>query len=122
MICIGVGNLVTASFCVVMLVFTGYLVDITNIVKFLAWIKWISLFRYASNVITINEFTDLKLCSMNNTNICTIKGEFILDNHKIDYSTTWDLWKNLVALAAITFFFFALTFIQLLRVQAHNRR
>lgn len=105
-----------------MLVFTGYLVDITNVVKFLAWIKWISIFRYSSNLITINEFTDLKLCPVNNTNVCSIKGEFILDNNKIDYLTSWDLWKNLVALAAITFFFFALTFIQLVRVQTRNRR
>ncbi|CAF1088589.1 unnamed protein product [Rotaria sordida] len=117
---IGVANLVAASFCVVMLVFTGYLVDVTNIVKFLAWIKWVSLFRYASNVITINEFTQLNLCLMNNTNICLIKGENILDNHKIDYSTIWDLWKNFVALAAITFFFFILTFIQLLRLSRRS--
>ncbi|CAF4236259.1 unnamed protein product [Rotaria sp. Silwood2] len=119
---IGVANLVAASFCVVMLVFTGYLVDVTNIVKFLSWIKWVSLFRYASNVITINEFTQLKLCSTNNTNNCLIKGEHILDNHKIDYSTTWDLWKNFVALAAITFFFFILTFIQLLRLPGRSHR
>ena len=119
---LGVANLVAASFCVVMLVFTGYLVDITNVVKFLAWIKWISLFRYASNVITINEFTELKLCLKNNTKICLIKGENILDNNKIDYSTTWDLWKNFVALAAITFFFFALTFIQLLRLPTKRHR
>ncbi|CAF1354086.1 unnamed protein product [Rotaria magnacalcarata] len=119
---IGVANLVSASFCVVMLVFTGYLVDLTNVVKFLAWIKWVSLFRYASNVITINEFTHLKLCLMNNASVCLMKGEHILDNHKIDYDTTWDLWKNFVALAAITFFFFALTFIQLVRLPAQNRR
>jgi ATP-binding cassette subfamily G (WHITE) protein 2 len=119
---LGVANLVAASFCVVMLVFTGFLVDVTNIVKFLAWIKWISLFRYASNVITINEFTQLKLCLINNTNICRINGEQILDNYKIDYLTTWDLWKNFVALAAITFFFFALAFIQLARVQTRSHR
>jgi ATP-binding cassette subfamily G (WHITE) protein 2 len=95
-------------------------VDVTNVVQFLAWIKWISLFRYASNVITINEFTKLKLCLMNNTTICSIKGEHILDNYKIDYSTSWDLWKNFVALTAIGLLFFALTFIQLLRVQTRN--
>lgn len=105
-----------------MLVFTGYLVDLTNITKFLAWIKWVSMFRYASNVLTINEFTHLTFCLMNNTSICSIKGEHILDNYNIDYSTTWDLWKNIVALAAMTFFFFALTFIRLLRVQNRNRR
>lgn len=121
-ICLGVANLVSASFCVVMLVFTGYLVDLTNIVKFLSWIKWVSLFRYASNVITINEFTELKLCLTNNTNICLMKGEHILDNNKIDYDTTWDLWKNFVALAAITFFFFGLTYIQLARLPARSRR
>ena len=119
---IGVANLATASLCVIMLVFTGHLVDITNVVKFLAWIKWISIFRYSSNIITINEFTELKLCLMNNTNICTIKGESILDNHKIDYLTKWDLWKNFVALAAITIFFFGLTFIQLIRIQIRKHR
>ena len=99
-----------------MLVFTGYLVDITNIVQFLAWIKWISLFRYASNVITINEFMDLKFCPMNKTSFCEMKGEWILDNHRIDYSTKWDLWKNLVALAGITFFFFYIDFYSIISI------
>lgn len=80
------------------------------------------MFRYASNVITINEFVDLKLCPMNKTNVCEMKGEWILDNHRIDYLTKWDLWKNLVALAGITFFFFTLTFIQLFRLQKRNHR
>jgi hypothetical protein len=43
-------------------------------------------------------------------------------NNKIDYLTTWDLWKNFVALAAITFFFFALAFIRLARVQTRSHR
>ncbi|CAF2413676.1 unnamed protein product [Rotaria sp. Silwood2] len=113
----GLANLVTAAYCVAMLVFTGYLLDVTTTIEFLAWIKWVSIFRYASNAITVNEFTDLKLCQTNNTNICLINGEDILKDQKIDYSTTWDLWANFVALGVMTFVYFALTYVQLLRIQ-----
>ncbi|CAF1382761.1 unnamed protein product [Rotaria sordida] len=110
-------NLITAAYCVTMLVFTGYLLDVTTTIKFLAWIKWVSIFRYASNAITVNEFTDLKLCQTNNTNICLINGEDILKDQKIDYSTTWDLWANFVALGIMIFVYFILTYVQLLRIQ-----
>ena len=43
-------------FCVLTLVFSGFLVDVTSVVKFLSWIKWISIFRYANNILAVNEF------------------------------------------------------------------
>lgn len=100
-----------------MLVFTGYLLDIITTIKSLQWLKWVSVFRYASNAITVNEFTDLKLCQTNNTSICLINGEDILKDQKIDYLTSWDLWSNFVALGVMTFIYFALTYVQLLRIQ-----
>ncbi|CAF0848152.1 unnamed protein product [Rotaria sp. Silwood1] len=113
----GLANLVTAAYCVAMLVFTGYLLDVTTTIKFLAWIKWVSIFRYASNAITINEFTNLKLCQTNDTSICLINGEDILKDQKIDYLTKWDLWANFVALGVMTLIYFALTYVQLLRMR-----
>ena len=100
-----------------MLVFTGYLVDVTTTLPFLRWIQWVSLFRYASDAITLNEFTNLTLCLTNTTDICNILGEDILKDQKIDYATSWDLWKNFLALLIMTLCFFAVTFIQLLRFQ-----
>ncbi|CAF3425450.1 unnamed protein product [Rotaria sp. Silwood1] len=114
---LGLANLVTAAYCVAMLVFTGYLLDVTTTIKFLAWIKWVSIFRYASNAITINEFTNLKLCQTNDTSICLINGEDILKDQKIDYLTKWDLWANFVALGVMTLIYFALTYVQLLRMR-----
>ena len=116
-IILGVANLVAAAFCVVMLVFTGYLVDVATALPFLRWIQWMSLFRYASDALSYNEFTNLTLCSNNMTKTCHIKGETILKDQKIDHATSWDLNRNFVALTVMTLGCFALTFVQLLRFQ-----
>ncbi|CAF1995870.1 unnamed protein product [Rotaria magnacalcarata] len=41
---------------VIMMVFSGFLVELESVFKFLRWIKWFSAFRYAYNVLIINEF------------------------------------------------------------------
>jgi len=101
-----------------MMVFGGFLVELSSVVQFLAWIKWVSFFRYSTNIFQINEFTGLTLCLKNNSSICPIKGEYILNEvSHIEYSTPWDLWKNFVALGFMTVIFFLLTYIQLLRMK-----
>lgn len=112
---LGVANLVAAAFCVTMLVFTGYLVDVATALPFLRWIKSISLFRYASDSLTLNEFKNLTLCSTNETKNCFVQGETILREQKIDFETNWDLSKNFLALFLLSLCFFLLTFIQLFR-------
>ena len=107
----------SAAVCVMMLVFTGYLLDVVTALPFLRWIQWTSVFRYASDALSYNEFTNLTLCSGNITRTCHIKGETILKEQKIDHATTWDLNRNFVALTVMTLGFFALTFVQLLRFQ-----
>jgi ATP-binding cassette subfamily G (WHITE) protein 2 len=114
--CLGIANLVAAMFCVLTLVFSGFLVDVTSVVSFLSWIKWISIFRYSNNIFAINEFVGLTLYnSTNHTD--PIDGIQILKQQNIDYSTQWDLWKNFVALAGITLSFLILTYIQLFRMK-----
>jgi hypothetical protein len=44
-------------------------------------------------------------------------GEEILLRRHISYSTTWDIWKNILALFLITITFFLLAYIQLLRIK-----
>ncbi|CAF2953683.1 unnamed protein product [Rotaria sp. Silwood2] len=113
----GVANVVAAMFCVLTLVFSGYLVEIESVVIFLSWIKWISIFRYSTNIFSINEFSGLQLCLPNRTDICPIDGTKILKDQKIDYSSEWDLWKNFVALGGIMLGFLILTYIQLRRMK-----
>ncbi|CAF3356653.1 unnamed protein product, partial [Rotaria sp. Silwood2] len=67
-------NLVAALFCVLTLVFGGFLVEISFVLSFLQWIQYFSIFRYGSNALLINEFIGLTLCLPNNTNICVKDG------------------------------------------------
>jgi len=104
-------------FCVLTLVFSGFLVDVNSVVAFLSWIKWISIFRYSNNIFAINEFVGIELCLSNNTNICPLDGLQILQDQNIEYSSEWDLWKNFVALGGMTAGFLILTYIQLRRMK-----
>ncbi|CAF0913579.1 unnamed protein product [Rotaria sordida] len=114
----GIANLLAAMCFVLMMVFGGFLVEVSSVIKYLSWIKWVSLFRYSMNIITINEFNGLQLCLNNNTNICPIDGIDIIHNiAHIEYETEWDLWKNFVALGSMTTILFLLTYIQLFRMK-----
>ena len=104
-------------FCVLTLIFGGFLVEISSVVGFLRWIQYFSIFRYGSNALLINEFTGLTLCSSNDTTVCTRSGEEVLDELKLRHSTDWDLWKNFVALISITVGFLLLSYIQLRRLK-----
>lgn len=112
----GIANLTAAMFCVLTLVFSGFLVDVSSVVSFLSWIKWISIFRYSNNIFAINEFVGLTLYSKNNTEP-PLNGIEILKEQNIEYSIQWDLWKNFVALAGITLSFLILAYIQLFRMK-----
>ena len=48
-------NIVAALSCVLTLLFSGFLVEISSIVAFLRWIQYFSIFRYGSNALLINE-------------------------------------------------------------------
>ncbi len=102
---------------VAMMMFSGFLIDLASIVKWLSWIQWISAFRYASNALIINEFQDLMFCLANATDICPTTGEQILDNRRLDHANPWDLWKNILVLILMAMIFFLLTYIQLMRVK-----
>ena len=113
----GVANLLATLFAVLTLIFGGFLVDISSVVRFLQWIKYISIFRYGLTILSINEFTGMKFCKPGNSTVCPRTGEGVLTKMKIDHATGWDLWKNFVALASISFVFLVLAYIQLRRMK-----
>ncbi|CAF1236409.1 unnamed protein product [Adineta steineri] len=113
----GVALVMVICSYVTMMLFSGFLIDIQSIVSFLRWIQWISVFRYASNVLAINEFRNLTLCLSSHCDIGLMTGEEILSRRHISYSSTWDIWKNILALLLITITFFLMTYIQLLRIK-----
>lgn len=116
----GVASLTAAMFCVLTLIFAGFLVDVPSVTILISWIKWISMFRYSTNLFAINEFTGLTLCLPNNhehSNNCSVDGLDVLKAQKIDYSSSWDLWKNFVALIGMIVGFLLLTYVQLRRMK-----
>ncbi|CAF3368530.1 unnamed protein product [Rotaria sp. Silwood2] len=99
------------------MVFSGMLVELDGVIKVLSWIKWVSIFRFASNALNVNEFKNLELCPTNNNTANCTNGEYILKDRNIDYATNWDLWKNFVALGLMTIILFILTYIQLVKIK-----
>lgn len=102
---------------VIMMVFSGFLVDLSSVFSFLRWIQWISAFRYASNVLYINEFRDLEFCLNNNTNICPIPGNSILHERSIDHASNWDLWKYFLELTCMAIVSFLFAYLRLLAIK-----
>jgi hypothetical protein len=103
-----------------MMLFSGFLINLASIVPVLRWIQWLSVFRYASNVLAINEFRNLTLCLSSDTEMCFMKGEDVLSRRHISYSTTWDVWKNILALLLISAAFLLMAYIQLLRMKKYK--
>lgn len=105
--------LAATLFYVLTFLFSGYLVQIKTVVKGLQWIQYFSIFRYTINILSINEFRGLTFIYPNGTNIPPKTGEDVLAELEIDHETTWDLWKNFVALSSMALGFLALTYLQL---------
>lgn len=87
--------------------------NLASIFDWLRWIQWISAFRYATDMLTINEFQGLKLCLPNQTNICTAPGESVLNDRGIAHDTAWDMWENFFILTVMAAAFFVFTYIRL---------
>ncbi|XP_033644271.1 broad substrate specificity ATP-binding cassette transporter ABCG2-like isoform X1 [Asterias rubens] len=107
-----VATLLVSLCYVVMLVFSGLLVNIASLPSWLQWIQYLSLFRYSLNALSINELVGLKFCGMiGNSTIC-MSGESYLDGQGINYST-WGLWQNEFALGIMCVCLLLLTYIKL---------
>lgn len=114
---LAVALIVVVLIFVVMMIFSGFIVELSSIFNWLSWIQWISTFRYASNMLTINELHNMTFCLTNQTNNCQFNGNTILKEKDIEYETDWDMWKNFCALTIIALIFLILSFIQLLRMK-----
>ncbi|CAF0844811.1 unnamed protein product [Didymodactylos carnosus] len=109
---VGLANIAVGICYVIMTLFGGYFVDLATVTKVLSWLKYISIFRYALNSFSINEFKDLTLCMSNNSTQC-YKGDIYLTERNIESQTQWDLWSNSFALGCIASILFIITYLQL---------
>ncbi|XP_069486639.1 broad substrate specificity ATP-binding cassette transporter ABCG2-like [Ambystoma mexicanum] len=131
---VAVANLLITICFVIMLIFSGLLVNLPTIMDWLNWLKYFSIPRYGLTALSVNEFRGLVFCnssatnsSMNSTilwgtkgncstpsqdNICTT-GEAYLTQQGIGV-TNWDMWQNHVALACMMAIFLTISYVKLL--------
>ncbi|CAF4503137.1 unnamed protein product [Rotaria socialis] len=114
---LAVALIIAILICVMMTMFSGFVLDLDSVFKWLSWIQWTSASRYVSNLLIINEFQGLTFCLSNQTNVCPMTGEQILDNLDIPHANSWDLWKNFLALTIMTVLFLISSYIQLIRIK-----
>ncbi|XP_008314619.2 ATP-binding cassette sub-family G member 2 [Cynoglossus semilaevis] len=113
---------------ILMMIFSGLLVYLPGVVSWLAWLKYLSIPRYGTAALNVNEFVGLKFCdealiqgfnkSVNltdcsvNTNNLICTGEQHLQYLEVDYSS-WGLWQNHVALILMSSIFFTISYLKL---------
>ncbi|XP_017572784.2 broad substrate specificity ATP-binding cassette transporter ABCG2b [Pygocentrus nattereri] len=104
-------NVLIAVPFVFMMVFGGFLVNLNSMLNWLSWFKWISIFKYGLDAVTINEMTGQVFYD----NRTVLTGEMYLKAQGMDYSA-WGFWQNHVALLGIILVCMTLSYIQLRRI------
>uniref|UniRef100_A0A8C1XMN8 ATP-binding cassette, sub-family G (WHITE), member 2a n=1 Tax=Cyprinus carpio TaxID=7962 RepID=A0A8C1XMN8_CYPCA len=113
---VGIANIFMTISFVIMMIFSGLLVNLPSVADWLNWLKYLSIPRYGLTAVEINEFTGLIFCDTKNTTrierqVCST-GEDFLSEQGIDYST-WGLWQNHLALGIMTLIFLIIAYLKL---------
>uniref|UniRef100_A0A672HHV5 ATP-binding cassette, sub-family G (WHITE), member 2a n=1 Tax=Salarias fasciatus TaxID=181472 RepID=A0A672HHV5_SALFA len=98
---VAIATIFMTIICVFMMIFAGLLVSLPSIPSWLAWLKYLSIPRYADPAVL-----RILLC----VSSCT--GEQYLTSQGIDYST-WGFWQNHMALLIMTACFLTITYLKL---------
>lgn len=138
-----VASLLVVLVFIFSLVFSGLLVNVSTIPKWLSWLQYLSIARFSILGLSINEFKNLSLTECfsiktqarkelcifydstnvtNDTTCILVNGESFL-NSELSVNlplTTWSLWQNAMALCAIIVGMFFLTYVQLVRMKKYS--
>ncbi|NXE94731.1 ABCG2 protein, partial [Menura novaehollandiae] len=107
---VAVANLLITICFVLMLIFSGLLVNLPSVMGWLNWLKYFSIPRYG---LTVSR----KLAPHSNMNSCPIlfcrcSGEAYLCSQGIA-PTSWAMWENIVALFCMTVIFLIIAYAKL---------
>ncbi|NXM68698.1 ABCG2 protein, partial [Serilophus lunatus] len=115
---VAVANLLITICFVLMLIFSGLLVNLPSVMGWLNWLKYFSIPRYGLTVsrncpLSISEeilhHSNANLCPML---FCRCSGEAYLCSQGIA-PTTWAMWENIVALFCMTVIFLVIAYAKL---------
>ncbi|XP_043954213.1 broad substrate specificity ATP-binding cassette transporter ABCG2-like [Gambusia affinis] len=106
---VAIANIFMTITCVFMMIFAGLLVNVTSIVNWLAWLKYLSIPRYGLSALQANEFPGLEFTWKGNI---SMSGEDYLTEQGVEHST-WGLWQNHLALSIMTICFLIIAYLKL---------
>uniref|UniRef100_A0A8C9EHG6 ABC transporter domain-containing protein n=1 Tax=Pavo cristatus TaxID=9049 RepID=A0A8C9EHG6_PAVCR len=124
---VAVANLLITICFVLMLIFSGLLVNLPSVMGWLNWLKYFSIPRYGLTALQVNEFRDLYFCgdkpnvtvSVGNATSCPpvtsgvrCSGEDYLISQGIA-PTNMAMWENIVALLCMTVIFLLIAYLKL---------
>ncbi|KFP79132.1 ATP-binding cassette sub-family G member 2, partial [Apaloderma vittatum] len=115
---VAVANLLITICFVLMLIFSGLLVNLPSIMGWLNWLQYFSIPRYGLTVSSCPpDISGEILAPYSNTNICLMffcrcSGEAYLCSQGIT-PTTWAMWENIVALFCMTVIFLIIAYAKL---------
>ncbi|XP_029886731.1 broad substrate specificity ATP-binding cassette transporter ABCG2-like isoform X2 [Aquila chrysaetos chrysaetos] len=125
---VAVANLLITICFVLMLIFSGLLVNLPSVMGWLNWLKYFSIPRYGLTALQVNEFRDLYFCGEKNPNVTASVGD--VDSCPPEISgemcsgeaylcsqgiapTNWAMWENIVALFCMTVIFLIIAYAKL---------
>ncbi|KAL9847018.1 broad substrate specificity ATP-binding cassette transporter ABCG2-like [Geothlypis trichas] len=125
---VAVANLLITICFVLMLIFSGLLVNLPSVMGWLNWLKYFSIPRYGLTALQVNEYSDLYFCGEKNPNTTVLvgdtgscppniseevcSGEAYLCSQGIA-PTSWAMWENIVALFCMTVIFLIIAYAKL---------
>ncbi|XP_041056944.1 broad substrate specificity ATP-binding cassette transporter ABCG2-like [Carcharodon carcharias] len=113
---VAVANLYINVIFILMIIFSGLLVNLPSVVNWLAWLKYLSIARYGFTALLLNEFVGLSFCNSSESQVITsmlqCTGEQYLSRQGIEISE-WALWQNHVALASIMLICLTISYLEL---------
>ncbi|XP_042674061.1 broad substrate specificity ATP-binding cassette transporter ABCG2 isoform X2 [Centrocercus urophasianus] len=124
---VAVANLLITICFVLMLIFSGLLVNLPSVMGWLNWLKYFSIPRYGLTALQVNEFRDLYFCgdnsnvtvSVGNASTCPpvtsgarCSGEDYLISQGIA-PTNMAMWENIIALLCMTVIFLLIAYLKL---------
>ncbi|NXU45487.1 ABCG2 protein, partial [Drymodes brunneopygia] len=107
---VAVANLLITICFVLMLIFSGLLVNLPSVMGWLNWLKYFSIPRYGLTVSrNCVPFSNMNLCPVV---FCRCSGEAYLCSQGIA-PTSWAMWENIVALFCMTVIFLIIAYAKL---------
>nr|XP_018669244.1 ATP-binding cassette sub-family G member 2-like [Ciona intestinalis] len=129
-----IANILVALPYILMMLTGGFLANTGSLLDWIEWIKYVSIFRYGTNALTVNEMSGLVFIdnrtypgfdpTSSQPCISTITqglipncttGEAYMQIQGIEYGV-WGLWVNILALGCMCIGFLFLAYVQMRRV------